>query len=78
MDDNTAAIAGIGILIVPVFLFFVFLIEREKTRRQSGGADADQVRALMVTAQRMERRIESLEMLLDTEVPGWRSRSMQS
>jgi phage shock protein B len=30
---------------------------------------------LSESARKMERRIESLEMLLDTEVPGWRSRS---
>jgi len=37
--------------------------------------DQAQTEALMATAQRMERRIDSLEMLLDSELPGWRSRS---
>jgi phage shock protein B len=73
MDSNEAAVATIAIL-MPVFFVLAFRI---RPRRDSGPSVADQaqMRALMETAQRMERRIESLEMLLDTEVPGWRSRS---
>jgi phage shock protein B len=73
MNDDEAFVAIIAIL-MPVFLVLAF---RFRPRRDTApaGADVSQVQALMQTAQRMERRIESLEMLLDTEVPGWRSRS---
>jgi phage shock protein B len=73
MEASEAFVAIVAIL-MPVFLVLAF---RVKPRRDGGGAAVDQpqVQALYETAQRMERRIESLEMLLDTEVPGWRSRS---
>jgi phage shock protein B len=72
MDDNTVAVIAI---LMPVF---IVLVVRLTGRRKDGGesaADQQQMVALTETARRMERRIESLEMLLDTEVPGWRSRS---
>lgn len=72
MDAGEAFVAIIAIM-MPVFLVLAF---RVKPRPVAGSAaDQSQVQALYETAQRMERRIESLEMLLDTEVPGWRSRS---
>ena len=72
MNGNEAFVATIAIL-MPVFLVMAF----RRPRRDSFVAPVDQtqVQTLLDTAQRMERRIESLEMLLDTEVPGWRSRS---
>ncbi len=75
MNGNEAAVATIAIL-MPVLFVLAFRI---RPRRDGGasGADQAQVHALYETAQRMERRIESLEMLLDAEVPGWRSRSTQ-
>jgi phage shock protein B len=73
MNDSEAFVAIVAIL-MPVFFVLAF---RVKPRPSSGATMADQAQmhTLMETAQRMERRIESLEMLLDTEVPGWRSRS---
>ena len=72
MEASEAFVAIVAIL-MPVFLVLAF---RVKPRPGVGtAADQSQVQALYETAQRMERRIESLEMLLDTEVPGWRSRS---
>jgi phage shock protein B len=72
MNAGEAFVAIIAIM-MPVFLVLAFRVKP----RPAGGTAADQaqVQALYETAQRMERRIESLEMLLDTEVPGWRSRS---
>ena len=43
-------------------------------RAAQGGAGAD-MQGLWDTARRMETRIGYLEAVLDTEVPGWRSRS---
>jgi phage shock protein B len=75
MNDNEAVISALAIL-MPVFIVLAVRLTR---RGDSGPRTGDQaaMQALMQTAQRMERRIESLEMLLDTEVPGWRSRSTQ-
>jgi phage shock protein B len=72
MDDNTVAVIAI---LMPVLI--VLVVRLTGRRKDSGASVADQQQmvALTETARRMERRIESLEMLLDTEVPGWRSRS---
>jgi phage shock protein B len=74
MDTNETVVAITAIVLSPVIGFFLLKILR-------GGApvpspqDQAQTRALMAAAERMERRIDSLEMLLDNELPGWRSRS---
>ncbi len=73
MDPNEAGVACTALLMVPVIMWFAYRIEREKTRR--GVADPAQHTMMYETAQRMERRMESLEQLLDSELPGWRSRS---
>jgi phage shock protein B len=72
MDDNTVAVIAI---LMPVLI--VLVVRLTGRRRDAGMAagDQQQVVALSEAARRMERRIESLEMLLDTEVPGWRTRS---
>jgi len=43
--------------------------------RMSAAPEAQHLRSLMDTAQRMEQRIGYLERVLDNEAPGWRSRS---
>jgi phage shock protein B len=74
MDTNETVVAITAIVFSPVIGFFLLKILR-------GGAtvpspqDQAQTWALMAAAERMERRIDSLEMLLDNELPGWRSRS---
>jgi phage shock protein B len=71
MDDNIVAICAI---LSPVFIILAVRLTRRRDT-DVAAADQQQMLALTETARRMERRIESLEMLLDTEVPGWRSRS---
>jgi len=73
MDPNEAGVAGMALVMAPAILWVFYRMQREKTQR--GAADPAQQRQMWETAQRMERRIECLESLLDTEVPGWRSRS---
>jgi len=77
MSDNEALVAIFALAFVfsPVFMFFHWLTQREKRRAGQGGGDPAQMAALMDTAHRMERRIETLEALLDADVPGWRNRS---
>jgi phage shock protein B len=76
MDPNEAGVACTALLMVPVVMWFAYRIEREKTKRGAAGfPDPAQHQMMWETAQRMERRMESLESLLDSELPGWRSRS---
>ncbi len=62
------------IFVVPVFIFVFF----GRRRAQPVAASAEQERAsieLWDRARRMETRIEYLERVLDSEMPGWRNRS---
>ncbi len=71
--------------LVTIFIFVVVLaIIRNHYRQQRavgpGGADftaGDQtaLSRAMDTARRLEQRIESLERVLDEDVPGWRARA---
>jgi phage shock protein B len=72
MDDNLIPLAAI---LLPVFIILAVRLTGRPRGTGVAGPDQQQMLALTETARRMERRIESLEMLLDTEVPGWRSRS---
>jgi phage shock protein B len=76
MGDNEAVVAiftVFAIFVMPVGMFFHYLKVRERARAQAG--NPAQMAALVETAQRMEQRIETLESLLDADVPGWRNRS---
>jgi phage shock protein B len=75
MDNNETAVAIVALVFLPAILFVVYFFRGVERRRQGSPQDMAQTQALMATAERMERRIESLEMLLDSELPGWRSRS---
>lgn len=74
MDNNETAIALMAIIMSPGIIYMLMRFTRDQ-RASRAVPDAAQTQALWETAQRMERRIESLEMLLDSELPGWRSRS---
>ena len=69
----TIVMFAVVMIVVPALL----LDYRVKSLRARAASPGDQraVQDLWQTAQRMETRIGYLETVLDTEVPGWRSRS---
>lgn len=66
-------IAVTGIFVVfPVLLFRLFTQRRDrKSQTQNDGVVG---KDLIELADRMEKRIDTLERLLDVEAPGWRER----
>jgi phage shock protein B len=74
MDNNTTAIIIVALVMMPAVMVIRYVFAGGANRAASR-AETAQTQALMATAERMERRIESLETLLDHELPGWRSRS---
>ncbi len=60
------------LIVVPAIFFDYRLKSRRLNTRADDGAATQQ---LWEAARRMETRIGYLETVLDTEVPGWRSRS---
>ncbi|HEY9545255.1 MAG TPA: envelope stress response membrane protein PspB [Solimonas sp.] len=64
-------IAVTGIFVVfPVLLFRHFAQRRDGKAQNSSTISTD----LLDLADRMEKRIDTLERLLDVEAPGWRER----
>jgi len=77
MDGNVAA------FFVPTILFIIFVLPlwlfmhyRTKQRADVAltHAERDDLQALTLSADRMLRRIDTLESILDEESPGWRQR----
>lgn len=66
-------IAVTGIFVVfPVLLFRHFAQRRDSKLQDPNAGTVSQ--DLLTLADRMEKRIDTLERLLDVEAPGWRER----
>ena len=68
-------IALIVFIAVPAPLFIVLhFITKWKQSREISGSDEKMLEDLWHLAQRLEERLESLEIILDSELPDWRKR----
>ncbi|MDJ0806383.1 MAG: envelope stress response membrane protein PspB [Gammaproteobacteria bacterium] len=73
----------LGIMMVPLIIFLMFVLpvwvvfhylSKIKTAKGLSKDDEALMADLWEMANKMESRIESLETILDAEVPGWRNR----
>ena len=55
----------------PLFIILYFITEWKRSREISGG-DEKMLEDLWRLSQRLEERMESLETILDSEMPEWR------
>lgn len=55
----------------PLFIILYFITEWKRSREISGG-DEKLLEDLWRLSQRLEERMESLETILDSEMPEWR------
>lgn len=55
----------------PIFIVLHFITKWKQSREISGG-DEEMLEDMWVMSQRMEERLESLETILDSELPEWR------
>jgi phage shock protein B len=66
-------IALIVFVAIPAPLFIVLhFITKWKQSREISGGDEKMLEDMWLLAQRMEERLESLETILDSELPDWR------
>lgn len=71
--EHLLSIALIVFLTIPAPLFIVlYFITRWKQSREISGGDETMLEDLWQMAQRFEARLESLETILDNELPEWR------
>jgi len=69
------AIAAIVFIAVPAPLFIVLhFITKWKQSREISGGDEKMLEDLWHLAQRLEERLETLETILDSELPDWRKK----
>jgi phage shock protein B len=57
----------------PLFIILYFITEWKRSREISGG-DEKLLEDLWRLSQKLEERMESLETILDSEMPEWRRR----
>ena len=71
--DQLLTIALIVFLLIPAPLFIVLhFITKWKQSREISGGDEKLLEELWRMSQRLEERMESLETILDGELPDWR------
>jgi phage shock protein B len=71
--DQLLTVALIVFLIIPAPLFIVLhFITKWKQSREISGGDEEMLEDLWTLSQRLEQRLESLETILDNELPDWR------
>ena len=69
------ALAVIVFIAVPAPLFIVLhFITKWKQSREISGGDEKMLEDAWLLAQRLEQRLESLETILDSELPDWRKK----
>lgn len=69
-------IALIVFIAIPAPLFIVLhFITKWKQAREISGGDEKMLEDLWLLSQKMEERLESLETILDSELPEWRKKS---
>jgi len=68
-------IALIVFLVIPAPLFIVlYFITKWKQSREISGGDEQILEEMWKMSQRLEQRLESLETILDNELPDWRKK----
>ena len=68
-------IAVIVFIAIPAPLFIVLhFITKWKQSREISGGDEQLLEDMWLLAQRLEERLESLETILDSELPDWRKK----
>ena len=68
-------IAVIVFIAIPAPLFIVLhFITKWKQSREISGGDEQMLEDMWLLAQRLEERLESLETILDNELPDWRKK----
>ena len=72
-------IAVIVLILIPAPLFIILhFITKWKQSREISSGDEQMLDDLWRLSQRMEERLEALEIILDNEVPEWRKKYEQT
>jgi phage shock protein B len=71
--EQLLTVALIVFLLIPAPIFIVLhFITKWKQSREISGGDEEMLEELWLLSQRLEKRLESLERILDSELPDWR------
>ena len=78
MDVSISQLITIAVIIfvaipAPLFIVLHFITKWKQSREISGG-DEEMLEGLWHLSQRLEERLETLEIILDGELPDWRKK----
>ena len=73
MDEGVVAIVVVGLLFVALPATIMHYVTEWRKTKAPTADDERLVDDLWRTAQKLERRVETLERILDKEAPDWRS-----
>lgn len=72
------AFIGVPLIVFMIFVAPLWLILHYRSKRRTGaglsGPEMEQLQELVVKAETMQKRVATLEKILDAEVPEWRQR----
>ncbi|QEP43744.1 envelope stress response membrane protein PspB [Ectothiorhodospiraceae bacterium BW-2] len=74
MEAIEDAIYVILIFILPIWLFLHYRLKTAQAKNGLSKEEREQVAQLTEQAERLQRRVESLEIILDESLPDWRAR----
>lgn len=78
LETSLAELITIAVIVfvaIPAPLFIVLhFITKWKQSREISGSDENMLEDLWSLSQRLEERLETLESILDSELPEWRKR----
>lgn len=73
--EQLLTVALIVFLLIPAPIFIVLhFITKWKQSREISGGDEEMLEELWLLSKRLEKRLESLERILDSELPDWRKK----
>ncbi len=76
MDDPGVIIASLFmIIIMPLWISLHYITKWKKDKGSITADDEDTLNRLRRNAEKMEERLNSMERILDEEVPGWRHKN---
>ena len=74
--DQLLTIALIVFLLIPAPLFIILhFVTRWKQNREISGGDEKMLEEMWMLSRKLEERLETLETILDNEVPDWRRKT---
>lgn len=72
MEEVLKSLMGLSIFVLPIWLFLHYRFKIAQAKYGLPQEEIKRLKALQVTAEHLQERVEALESILDSKVPDWR------